>query len=89
MIDYGHVYASKSFFDGKKNMRIIWSGVNELDSEADDVKKGWSGIQVSVFYEICSALFIINFNENCKVQYVILFASHSQGLSGWIWMESN
>ncbi|XP_078151621.1 beta-fructofuranosidase, insoluble isoenzyme 6-like isoform X2 [Carex rostrata] len=45
MIDYGHIYASKSFFDGKKNRRILWAWVNESDSEADDVKRGWSGIQ--------------------------------------------
>ncbi|XP_078166248.1 beta-fructofuranosidase, insoluble isoenzyme 7-like [Carex rostrata] len=45
MIDYGHVYASKSFFDAKKKRRILWCWVNESDSEADDVKRGWSGIQ--------------------------------------------
>ncbi|XP_078168394.1 beta-fructofuranosidase, insoluble isoenzyme 7-like isoform X2 [Carex rostrata] len=45
MIDYGHVYASKSFFDSKNNRRILWSWVNESDSEADDVKRGWSGMQ--------------------------------------------
>ncbi|KAJ1693235.1 hypothetical protein LUZ63_009933 [Rhynchospora breviuscula] len=45
VLDYGHIYASKSFFDGKKKRRILWSWVNESDSEADDIKKGWSGIQ--------------------------------------------
>ncbi|KAJ3692640.1 hypothetical protein LUZ60_011735 [Juncus effusus] len=44
MMDYGHIYASKSFFDENKNRRIVWAWVNESDSESDDVKRGWSGI---------------------------------------------
>ncbi|KAI3728139.1 hypothetical protein L6452_16769 [Arctium lappa] len=43
--DYGKYYASKSFFDPVKNRRILMAWVNESDSEADDIAKGWSGLQ--------------------------------------------
>ncbi|TVU06326.1 hypothetical protein EJB05_49535, partial [Eragrostis curvula] len=43
--DYGHVYASKSFFDAGKKRRVLWTWVNESDSVEDDVARGWSGIQ--------------------------------------------
>ncbi|KAF5753915.1 putative glycosidase [Helianthus annuus] len=42
--DYGKYYASKSFFDPVKNRRILLAWVNESDSQADDVAKGWSGV---------------------------------------------
>ncbi|XWS66649.1 hypothetical protein CRYUN_Cryun05aG0218700 [Craigia yunnanensis] len=44
--DYGNFYASKTFFDPAKNRRILWGWANESDSETDDVKKGWAGIQL-------------------------------------------
>lgn len=44
--DYGKYYASKTFFDGAKNRRVLWGWVNESSSVNDDVKKGWAGIQV-------------------------------------------
>ncbi|KAK7378810.1 hypothetical protein VNO80_04258 [Phaseolus coccineus] len=43
--DYGNFYASKSFFDPSKNRRVIWGWANESDTEQDDVRKGWAGIQ--------------------------------------------
>lgn len=43
--DYGKFYASKTFFDSKKNRRILWGWVNESDSTEDDLQKGWSGLQ--------------------------------------------
>ncbi|VAI53869.1 unnamed protein product [Triticum turgidum subsp. durum] len=43
-IDYGHFYASKSFFDSKKGRRIIWGWSQEADCRSDDVAKGWAGI---------------------------------------------
>ncbi|TYH93064.1 hypothetical protein ES332_A13G226900v1 [Gossypium tomentosum] len=43
--DYGKFYASKSFFDGKKNRRILCAWVNESDSMEDDLKKGGYGLQ--------------------------------------------
>ncbi|XP_059646665.1 beta-fructofuranosidase, insoluble isoenzyme 1 [Cornus florida] len=43
--DYGNYYASKSFFDDKKNRRILWGWSNESDTAAEDVAKGWAGIQ--------------------------------------------
>nr|XP_043607074.1 fructan 6-exohydrolase-like [Erigeron canadensis] len=42
--DYGKYYASKSFFDPVKKRRILMAWVNESDSEADDIAKGWSGL---------------------------------------------
>lgn len=44
--DYGKFYASKTFFDPKKERRILWGWVNESDSEAADIAKGWSSVQV-------------------------------------------
>ncbi|EPS71507.1 hypothetical protein M569_03251, partial [Genlisea aurea] len=44
--DYGNFYASKSFYDPVKKRRILWGWANESDSTADDVKKGWAGIQL-------------------------------------------
>ena len=44
--DYGKFYASKTFYDSAKKRRILWGWVTESDSESDDIRKGWSGIQV-------------------------------------------
>ncbi|KAM3391397.1 hypothetical protein ACQJBY_012840 [Aegilops geniculata] len=44
-LDYGHVYASKSFFDARKNRRVLWAWANESDSKDDDIARGWSGVQ--------------------------------------------
>ncbi|TKY57984.1 Fructan 6-exohydrolase [Spatholobus suberectus] len=44
-LDYGKFYASKSFFDHAKNMRILWAWVNECDTTQDDIEKGWAGLQ--------------------------------------------
>ncbi|XVE70905.1 hypothetical protein DITRI_Ditri10aG0107600 [Diplodiscus trichospermus] len=43
--DYGKFYASKTFFDSRSKRRILWGWINESDSESDDIKKGWSGLQ--------------------------------------------
>ncbi|XP_061370308.1 beta-fructofuranosidase, cell wall isozyme-like isoform X2 [Gastrolobium bilobum] len=43
--DYGKFYASKTFFDKGNDRRILLGWVNESSSVADDMKKGWSGIQ--------------------------------------------
>ncbi|KAJ4971450.1 hypothetical protein NE237_004549 [Protea cynaroides] len=43
--DYGNFYASKTFFDSGKNRRILWGWSNESDTEANDLAKGWAGIQ--------------------------------------------
>ena len=45
-LDYGHVYASKTFFDARHGRRVLSAWANESDSQADDVAKGWSGVQV-------------------------------------------
>ncbi|KVI04418.1 Glycoside hydrolase, family 32 [Cynara cardunculus var. scolymus] len=44
--DYGKYYASKSFFDPVKCRRISIAWVTESDSEADNIAKGWAGLQV-------------------------------------------
>ncbi|KAF9598618.1 hypothetical protein IFM89_028287 [Coptis chinensis] len=43
--DYGNFYASKTFFDYKKSRRILLGWANESDTQMDDIKKGWAGIQ--------------------------------------------
>ncbi|KAK1685974.1 hypothetical protein QYE76_046822 [Lolium multiflorum] len=43
--DYGHVYASKSFYDAGKKRRVLWSWANESDPEPDYVARGWAGVQ--------------------------------------------
>ncbi|TVU16485.1 hypothetical protein EJB05_40053, partial [Eragrostis curvula] len=44
-LDRGHLYATKTFFDARRSRRVMWAWVNESDSEADDVARGWSGLQ--------------------------------------------
>ncbi|KAJ0774609.1 putative fructan beta-(2,1)-fructosidase [Helianthus annuus] len=46
--DYGRFYASKSFYDGEKKRRILWSWVCESDTAPDAIQKGWSGLQVII-----------------------------------------
>jgi beta-fructofuranosidase len=46
--DYGNFYASKTFYDPVKRRRILWGWANESDTTADDVAKGWAGIQVDL-----------------------------------------
>ncbi|CAM6128777.1 unnamed protein product [Calypogeia fissa] len=43
--DYGKFYASKSFYDPSTGRRIVWSWVNESDTEQDDIIKGWASVQ--------------------------------------------
>lgn len=44
-LDYGVVYASKSFYDPVKKRRVLWGWVPESDSESADVQKGWASLQ--------------------------------------------
>ncbi|GAB4856370.1 Invertase [Ancistrocladus abbreviatus] len=44
--DYGNFYASKTFFDSRKNRRILLGWSNESDTTAEDIAKGWAGIQI-------------------------------------------
>ncbi len=46
LYDYGKYYASKTLFDPIKNRRVVWAWVNESDTEAMDVAKGWSSVLV-------------------------------------------
>ncbi|CAN6292410.1 unnamed protein product [Urochloa humidicola] len=43
--DYGNFYASKTFLDTAKQRRVLWGWANESDSTADDIRKGWAGVQ--------------------------------------------
>ncbi|GJM96527.1 hypothetical protein PR202_ga13370 [Eleusine coracana subsp. coracana] len=44
--DYGDFYASKTFLDvSGTRRRVLWGWANESDSTADDVRKGWAGVQ--------------------------------------------
>ncbi|KAI4323841.1 hypothetical protein L6164_023416 [Bauhinia variegata] len=45
LYDYGRYYASKSFYDQKKQRRISWGWIGETDTESDDLKKGWASLQ--------------------------------------------
>ncbi|CAK9880617.1 unnamed protein product [Sphagnum jensenii] len=42
--DYGKYYASKSLYDPVKNRHVVWAWVNESDTEAMDIAKGWSSV---------------------------------------------
>ena len=53
--DYGNFYASKTFFDPKKQRRILWGWAKESDAEDVDVAKGWAGIQVGL---VAAAVFM-------------------------------
>lgn len=44
-LDYGRFYASKTFYDPKKERRILWGWINETDTEDDDLAKGWASVQ--------------------------------------------
>ncbi|KAL9995281.1 putative beta-fructofuranosidase [Helianthus debilis subsp. tardiflorus] len=44
--DYGNFYASKTFFDPIQKRRILWGWANESSTTAEDVAKGWAGIQL-------------------------------------------
>eukprot|EP01018_Ginkgo_biloba_P034616 Gb_40450 [translate_table: standard] len=43
--DYGKFYASKTFYDQNTGRRILWGWINESDSVADDMAKGWASVQ--------------------------------------------
>ncbi|KAK9148042.1 hypothetical protein Scep_006799 [Stephania cephalantha] len=43
--DYGKYYASKTFYDPKKERRVLWGWIGETDSENADIKKDWAGLQ--------------------------------------------
>ena len=57
--DYGKYYASKTFFDSQKKRRVLWGWVNESSSVDDDIKKGWSGVQVILIHFLRSRLIIV------------------------------
>ncbi|KAJ0960235.1 hypothetical protein J5N97_001947 [Dioscorea zingiberensis] len=44
-LDYGKYYASKTFFDQKKQRRVLWGWVGETDTETTDLRKGWASVQ--------------------------------------------
>ncbi|CAA6656196.1 unnamed protein product [Spirodela intermedia] len=44
-VDYGKYYASKTFYDQKKQRRLLWGWIGETDSESTDLQKGWASVQ--------------------------------------------
>jgi beta-fructofuranosidase len=42
LFDYGHLYASKTFWDGKTGTRVLWGWSSEEDQYGAD--RGWQGI---------------------------------------------
>ncbi|KAL6844135.1 hypothetical protein ACP4OV_025808 [Aristida adscensionis] len=44
-LDHGHLFGAKTFFDARRRRRVLWAWVEEADGEAEDVAKGWSGVQ--------------------------------------------
>ncbi|CAN4080838.1 unnamed protein product [Withania somnifera] len=44
-LDYGKYYASKTFYDPKKQRRVLWGWIGETDSESADLQKGWASVQ--------------------------------------------
>ncbi|KAM0887112.1 hypothetical protein ACQ4PT_029258 [Festuca glaucescens] len=44
-LDYGHVYASKTFYDAGKKRRVLWAWLNESDPIQDFAARGWAGVQ--------------------------------------------
>ncbi|KAM3248120.1 acid beta-fructofuranosidase AIV-18 [Capsicum annuum] len=44
-LDYGRYYASKTFYDPKKQRRVLWGWIGETDSESADLQKGWASVQ--------------------------------------------
>lgn len=58
-VDYGRYYASKTFYDQYKKRRILWGWINETDTEADDLEKGWASVQVLYFCMVFLAVRLI------------------------------
>jgi len=46
--DYGKFYASKSFYDLLTSRRVLFGWVNESDSQAANIQKGWASVMVCV-----------------------------------------
>ncbi|XP_055827173.1 acid beta-fructofuranosidase [Solanum dulcamara] len=44
-LDYGKYYASKTFYDPKKQRRVLWGWIGETDTESADLQKGWASVQ--------------------------------------------
>nr|GLL33033.1 acid beta-fructofuranosidase-like [Ipomoea trifida] len=44
-LDYGKFYASKTFYDQKKNRRILLAWIGESDPQEVDMVKGWASLQ--------------------------------------------
>ena len=99
--DYGKFYASKTFFDSIKNRRILWGWLNESSIPADDIKKGWAGVQVIT----CKLLLSLISNKSLslptyKVMFMVdkrvffffflgTFCRQFQELFGWINPKNN
>lgn len=86
LYDYGKFYASKSFYDPKKQRRINWGWSNESDTEAQDIAKGWASLLVSK---------LSSQTEACPNEHLISLPDHSfdmisslQALPRTVWLDS-
>jgi sucrose-6-phosphate hydrolase SacC (GH32 family) len=44
-VDHGHLFGAKSFFDARKNRRVLWAWVDDTDGPPGQAGKSWTGIQ--------------------------------------------
>jgi hypothetical protein len=68
--DYGKYYASKSLYDPVKNRHVVWAWVNESDTEAMDIAKGWSSVLVRI--GLPSQLSDMDLKELCGISMLCL-----------------
>jgi sucrose-6-phosphate hydrolase SacC (GH32 family) len=72
--DYGKYYASKSLYDPVKNRHVVWAWVNESDTEAMDIAKGWSSVLVRI--GLPSQLSVMDLKELCSISMLCLSIPH-------------
>ena len=96
--DYGKFYASKTFFDSIKNRRILWGWLNESSIPADDIKKGWAGVQVITCKLLLSLIsnkslslptYKVMFMVDKRVFFFFFFGHLLQAIPRTIWLDKS